>query len=104
LLAVEEITKHLYAEVASPTLENAAAILARLVAEFPQRIVVAATDVHPVFTDRRAAFNEDMAEVGPHPFAVACRANRIAHVRTVSRKLPELKVRSSAVEIQGPST
>ena len=103
LLAVEEITKHVYAEVASPTPENAAAFLARLVSEFPQRIVAVTTDAHPIFTDWRAAFYEDMAEVGPHPFAVACRANRIAHIRTVSRKLPELKIRSSSVEIQGPS-
>jgi hypothetical protein len=49
-LAVEETTKHLYAEVASPTPENAAAFLARL-AEFPQKIVAVTTDVHPIFID-----------------------------------------------------
>jgi hypothetical protein len=102
-LAVEEITRHRYAEVAVPTPENAAAFLARLVSEFPQRIVAVTTDAHPIFTDWRASFDEDMAEVGPHPFAVACRANRIAHMRTVSRKLPERKVRSSAAEIHWPS-
>ena len=36
-LAVEEVTKHAYGEVAEATPENAAAFLARLVAEFPQR-------------------------------------------------------------------
>jgi hypothetical protein len=102
-LAVEEVTKHLYAEVAGPTPENAAAFLARLAAEFPQRIIAVTTDIHPIFTDWRASFDEDMAAVGPHPFAVACRTNRIAHRRTVSRKLPDLKIRSStAVEIQAP--
>ena len=106
LLAVEEITKHVYAEVASPTPENAAAFLARLVSEFPQRIIAVTTDIHPIFTDRRASFDEDMAAGSPHPFAVACRANRIAHVRTIPpyRKLPELKLRSSpVVEVRGPS-
>jgi hypothetical protein len=68
-LAVEEVTKHLYAEIASPTPENAAAFLARLVAESPQRIVAVTTDIHPIFADWRASFNEDMAAVGPHPFA-----------------------------------
>jgi len=87
-LAVEEVTKHLYAEIASPTPENAAAFLARLVADFPQRTVAVTTDLHPIFTDWRASFDEDMAAVGPHPFAVACRAKRIAHMRTVSRKSP----------------
>jgi hypothetical protein len=91
-LAVEEVTKHLYAEVAGPTPENAAAFLARLAAEFPQRIIAVTTDIHPIFTDWRASFD-----------AVACRGNRIAHRRTVSRELPELKIRSSTVEIQGPS-
>ena len=104
-LAVEEITKHLYAEVASPTPEDAAAFLARLVAEFPQTIVTVATDIHPIFTDWRASFDEDMAAVSPHPFAVVCRADRIAHMRTIppNRKLPELKIRSSAAEVRGPS-
>jgi hypothetical protein len=102
-LAVEEITKHLCAEVASATPENAAAFLARSVADFPQRIIAVTTDAHPIFTHGRASFDEDMAAVSPHPFAVACRANRIAHKRTVSRKLPELRIRSSTVEIQGPS-
>jgi hypothetical protein len=105
-LAVEEITKHVYAEAASPTPENAAAFLARLVGEFAQRIIAVTTDIHPLFADRRASFDEDMAAGSPHPFAVACRANRIAHVRTIPpyRKLPELKLRSSpVVEVRGPS-
>ena len=84
LLAVEEVTKHLYAEVAEPTPENAAAFLAHLVAEFPQRIIAVSTNIHPAFADWRATFDEDMAEVSPHPFAVVCRVNKMVHTRTVS--------------------
>ena len=50
-LAVEEVTKHLYAEVIDITPENAAAFLAHLVAEFPQKIIAVTTDIHPEFTD-----------------------------------------------------
>ncbi len=101
-LAIEEVTKHLYAEVIDTTPENAAAFLAHLVAEFPQKIIAVTTDIHPTFTDWRATLNEDMAEVGPHPFAVACRANRIAHTRTIPpyTKPPQLKNRSGAVQIE----
>jgi hypothetical protein len=81
LLAVEEITKHVYAEVASPTPEKAAGFLSNLVAQFAEKIIAVATDMQPAFTDWRAGFNEDMASVGPHPFAVACRAHGIAHTR-----------------------
>ena len=81
-LAVEEVSKYIYAEVAQATPENAAAFLAHLVAEFPQMIDAVATDIRPIFVDWRATFDEDMAAVGPHPFAVACRANRIVHTRT----------------------
>ena len=38
-LAVEEITRDVYGEVANPTPENAAAFLARLVDHFPQRVI-----------------------------------------------------------------
>ncbi len=78
-LAVEEVTKDVYAEVATPTPENAAAFLAHLVAEFPQRIIAVTTDIRPIFTDWPGMFGEDMAPVSPHPFAVACRAARIVH-------------------------
>src|SRR5208337_1744009 len=44
-LAVEEVTKHAYGEVAEATPENAAAFLARLVAEFPQKIDAVTTDI-----------------------------------------------------------
>ena len=102
LLAVEEVTKHLYAEVAEPTPENAAAFLAHLVAEFPQRIIAVSTNIHPAFADWRATFDEDMAEVSPHPFAVVCRANKMVHTRTVS-PLPKSynpKWRDQSVEIR----
>jgi hypothetical protein len=101
-LAVEELTKHPYAEVAGATPENAAAFLDHLVAECPQKIIAVATDVSPIFADLRATLNEDMAAVGPHPFAVACRANRIVHARTILpfEKPSELKRRSRAVEIR----
>ena len=36
------------------------------------------------FADWRATFDEDLAEVSPHPFAVVCRANKMVHTRTVS--------------------
>jgi hypothetical protein len=78
LLAVEEITKHVYAEVAGATPEKAAAFLANLVAQSPEKIAAVSTEIHSVFTDWSAGFNEDMASVGSHPFAVACRARGIA--------------------------
>jgi hypothetical protein len=101
-LAVEELTKELYAEVAGATPEKAAAFLDHLVAEFQQKIIAVTTDIRPMFTDWRAGFNEDMATVGPHLFAVACRANRIAHTRTIppSQKPIEPRKRPNAVEIR----
>jgi len=89
-LAVEEVTKHAYGEVAEATPENAAAFLARLVAEFPQKIDAVTTDIRPAFAHLREAFGEDMGAraPGPHPFAVACSAKGIVHKRTLllSRK------------------
>ena len=101
-LAVEEVTKHLYAEVIDITPENAAAFLAHLVAEFPQKINAVTTDIRPEFTDWPGMFGEDMAPVSPHAFAVACRAARIVHTRTIPpyTKPPQLKNRSQAVEIR----
>ena len=101
-LAVEEVSKYVYAEVAQATPENAAAFLAHLLAEFPQMIDAIATDIRPIFVDWRATFDEDMAAVGPHPFAVACRANRIVHTRTpLPFQIPlKPKKRSRAVEIR----
>jgi hypothetical protein len=98
-LAVEEITKHVYAEVAAATPENAAAFLANLVAQFAEKIIAVATEIHPAFTDWRAAFNEDMAEVGPHPFAVACRVRGIVHTRSTPARTKLPKIRSPGVEI-----
>jgi len=94
-LAVEEITKHVYAEVASATPEKAAAFLVNLVAQSPEKIIAVSTEMHSAFTDWRAGFNEDMASVGPHPFAVACRAHGIAHIRSTP---PHAKPRKSVPE------
>ncbi len=99
-LAVEEVTKQVYAEVVPPGPENAAAFLARLVAEFPQKIVAVTTDIRPMFTDGRWLPGEDMAEVGSHPFPVACRAYRIAHAPTIPPCKDPPKIRTLRVEIQ----
>jgi hypothetical protein len=100
LLAVEEITKDVYAEVSAATSENAAAFLVNLVAQFPDKIIAVATDIHPAFTDWRAGFNEDMAAVSPHPFAVACRARRIAHARSIPPYTKPPTIRPHGVEIR----
>ena len=100
-LAVEEVTKDVYAEVATPTPE--AAFLAHLVAKFPQRINAVTTDIRPIFTDWLWMFGEDMAPVSPHRFAVACRAKRIVHTRTIPpyTKPSELKSRSLEIRQHG---
>jgi hypothetical protein len=98
-LAIEEITKDVYAEVSAATPENAAAFLSNLVAQFPEKITAVATDIHPAFTDWRAGFNEDMASVGPHPFAVACRARGIVHARSIPPYTKSPKIRPRGVEI-----
>ena len=91
LLAVEEVTKHVYGEVAEATPENAAAFLTRLVAEFPQKIDAVTTDIRPAFVHLTGAFGEDTSArsshpspaKGPHPFDVACSAKGIVHKRTL---------------------
>jgi hypothetical protein len=98
-LAVEEITKHVYAEVAGATPENAAAFLTNLVAHFAEKVIAVATDVRPAFIDWRAGFNEDMA-VGPHPFAVACRAHGIVQIRLTPPHMELQKIRPRGVEIR----
>jgi hypothetical protein len=101
-LAVEEITKLVYAEVriaATPT--NAAAFLAGLVDASPQKINKVTTDITLTFTDSKASSGGNLAVVSPHPFAVACRANRIAHTQTIQPfQVPsEPKRRSLVVEM-----
>jgi hypothetical protein len=87
-LAVEEVTKHAYGEMAEATPENAVAFLARLVAEFPQKIDAVTTDIHPTFVRLREAFGEyepvGRPAMGPHSFGVACSAKGIVHNRTLS--------------------
>ena len=99
-LAVEEITRDVYGEVANPTPENAAAFLARLVDQSPQKVVAVTTDIDPTFTDWRASFNENMAAVGPHPFAVACRDRGIVHARSPQPPRKPPKIASRGVEIR----
>jgi hypothetical protein len=84
-LAVEENTKEVYAEFAEFTPENAATFLTHLVAECPPKIFAVATDISPIFTAANAMFGEYIATVGPHPFAVVCRANRIDHAARIPR-------------------
>jgi transposase len=73
--AVEEITIDVYADVSAATPQEATAFLVNLVAQSPEKILAVSTEMHSAFTDWRAGFNEDMVSVGPHPFAVACRAH-----------------------------
>ena len=93
LIAVEEITKDVYAEVAGPTPENAAAFRVRLVAELPEKIIAVTTeDASSVHGPAFGTLDEDMAAVSGHPFAVACRAHGIAHTQSIPAhtKPPEI--------------
>jgi hypothetical protein len=88
LLAVEELTEHVYGEMAEATPENAVAFLARLVAEFPQKIDAVTTDICLAFADLRHSFGEEVPTTRPHPFfphpfAVACSASGIVHKLTL---------------------
>jgi len=100
LLAVEEITKHVYAEVAAATPEKAAAFLANLVVQSPEKIIAVSTEMHLSFTDGIGTFDEDLAAVSPHPFAVVCRAHRIAHIRSTPPHAKPQKIRPRGVEIR----
>jgi transposase len=99
-LAVEEISKDVYAEVAEPTPEKAAVFLGRLADQSARKVIAVTTDMRPAFTDWRAGFNEDMAAVGPHPFAVACRTRQVAHIRSTALRTEPPKIRSRRVEIR----
>jgi len=99
-LAVEEITKFPYAEAAAHTPENAAAFLANLVADFPQRVVTVTTDILPIFTDWPGMFGEDMAPFSSHPFAKACRAAKVAHFRINRPYAKYAIIRTQIVEIR----
>ncbi len=110
LLAVEEVTQEMYAETGADTAEAMAAFLGRLIAEFPQKKIIAVrTNIDPAFTDLRGAFDEDMALFSDHPFAKACRANDVAHTRIFSAsatsKTMPYKVKLRHVDIRtGPDT
>jgi hypothetical protein len=100
LLAVEEITKDVYAEATGATPENAATFLANLVAQSPEKIIAVSTEMHLAFTDGIGTFDEDMAAVSPHPFAVACRAHRIVHNRSIPPHTKPPKIGSADVEVR----
>ena len=110
LLAVEEITKEMYAETGADTAEAMAAFLGRLIAEFPQKKIIAVrTNIDPVFTDLRGAFDEDIALFSDHPFAKACRANNVAHAqmfpKSTTSKIVPYKVKLRHVDLRiGPDT
>jgi hypothetical protein len=99
-LAVEEITKHVYAEVANPTPENAATFLARLVDHFPQKIIAVTTDNHPAFIDGIGTWDESIAAVSYHPFAIAARGRGIAHAQSIKAYTKPSKIRSRRVKIR----
>jgi transposase len=101
-LAVEKVTKLVYAAFGKATPTNAATFLDHLVAEFPQIINKVATDIAPLFTDWSGTSYGNLAAVSSHPFAIACRANRILHTRTIppSQECSEPKRRSRAVEFR----
>ena len=71
-----------------------------MIAQFAETIIAVATDMQPAFNNWSAGFNEDMASVGPHPFAVACRAHRIAHIRSTPPHAKPQKIRPRGVEIR----
>jgi hypothetical protein len=98
-LAIEEITKDVYAEVKAATPEKAATFLVNLIAQFPKKIIAVATDILPAFADLKARFVEDMVSVGPHPFAVACRANGIHHAKLTLPYAKPPKIRLRDVKI-----
>jgi hypothetical protein len=107
LLAVEEITKQVYAEIAEATPEKAAAFLGRLVDQTHQKIVAVTTEIDAAFADWTVGFNEDIAAFGPHPFAIACRARGIVHTRSTSTCTKPPKIGSPDLEIRqrgGPSS
>ena len=83
-LAVEEVTKLVCAGVGKVTPEIAATFLELLVAKFPQKINKVATDISPIFTDWSGTSYGNLAAASSHPFAVACRTNRIIHTATNS--------------------
>jgi hypothetical protein len=107
-LAVEEITKDVYAQAEFATPQNAGMFLGQLVAQSPQKIIAVTTDTLPPFADRIGAFGENMA-VDRHPFALACGAHGIVHTRRPLAPKPSAaknreplkpKGRSSAIEIR----
>jgi hypothetical protein len=95
-LAVEEITKDVFAQLTLPTPDNAAAFIASLVAEFPQKIIRVTTNISEIFTSWRAWPFEE-APIDDHPFAEACSANNILHTRTIAPNPKPPKIRSSVV-------
>lgn len=95
-LAVDEVTKCVFAEIVkSDTPQGAAAFLTRLCAEFPQKIFAVATDLDPIFTENNWTLLADMAAESDHPFAVICRANGVAHSQASPSESGRLEPRRS---------
>jgi hypothetical protein len=90
-LAVEEITKHVYAQAEFARPLNASMFLGQLVGQFRQKINAVTTEALPVFTDCKVMPGVDMAAFSSHPFAVVCRANRIKHIPTLAPYQKPLK-------------
>ena len=100
-LAVEEVTKDVYARGEWATPEKRPDVSCQLVAQSPQKIIAVTTNPLPLFADWVRTFDEDLAAVSSHPFALVCRANRIQHTPTLtpiksplSRKAPSHTSRS----------
>jgi hypothetical protein len=90
-LAVEEITKDVYAQAEFLTPLNASMFLGQLVGQFRQKIIAVTTESLPVFTNCKVMPGVDMAAFSSHPFAVVCRANRIKHIPTLAPYQKPLK-------------
>ena len=106
-LAVEEITKDVYAQAEFATSQNAGMFLSQLVGQSPQKINAVTTDTRPPFADRIGTFGENVAAVGRHPFALACRVHGISHTRSQLAPKPfeaknrkPLKPKGRSVEIR----
>ena len=105
-LAVEEITKHVYAQAEFARPLNASMFLGQLVGQFRQKIDTVTTESLPVFTDCKVMPGVDMAAFSSHPFAVVCRVHRIINTlaakpfEAMNRKPLKPKGRFPHVEIR----
>ena len=81
--------------------KTAGAFLDLLVAQFPQKInKVTTVSQRTLFTYWEPMSGGNLTADGRHPFAIACRANRIVHTEKPFEAPSEQKRRSRAVEIR----